>query len=55
MKPMEIYENLQNTMKVLRGQEANLESTKDLLRGSRRGLAGLSIQAPKYMKMLENL
>ena len=40
---LEIYENLEkllNTMKVLRGQEASLESSKSFYKGSRLSLKG---------------
>ena len=46
---------MSNTLKVLRGQESSLESSKGLYRGSSSYLTGLSIHAPKSMKIYKGL
>ena len=52
---MKINENLINTMKVLRGQEASLESSKALYRGSRLALTDATPTLRKSIKIKENL
>ena len=42
-----------NTMEVLRGQEANLESSKVFYKGSKSLITDVSTHAPKAMKFIE--
>ena len=44
---MNIHENLYKTMKVLRWQEANMESSKGFYRGSRSYLKSLKLSHPE--------
>ena len=41
-------------MKVIRGQEASLESSKGFYKGSRSALKTVSIHAPESVKIYEN-
>ena len=52
---MKIYENLYKTMKVLRWQEANMESSKGFYRGSRSYLKAVRHPYPESMKIQQNL
>ena len=64
-KSMEIWQNLCNsmninehlwiTMKVLRGQETSLESSKGFYKGGKSNLKALDIHTPKSLKIYENL
>ena len=52
---MKIHENPYKTMKVLRLQEASLESSKGFYQGSMSYLTVVKTHARKSMKMHENL
>ena len=54
IKCAEIYENLENTMKVFRKQEASLESDRAFHYGSKSELIVRRNQAPKHWKSLRN-
>ena len=55
MKCMKMHENPINTVEVLRGQEANLESSKGFYRLGRSLLTDVSTHVPKSVKIHENL
>ena len=52
-KSMKINNNLINTMEFLRGQEANLESSKGFYKVSRSLLSDVSIHVPKSMEIMK--
>ena len=54
MKSMKIIENQKKTMKVLRWQEASLESSKGFYRGSRLNLKAVWQPYPEIMKIQQN-
>ena len=51
---MKTHENSRNTMRVIRGQEASLESSKGFYRGSRSAHTVLTTHASKSMEIDEN-
>ena len=53
-KATKIYENLWNTMKVFRGQEANLESTKGFYRGNKSNFTVLNHPCSEIYKIYAN-
>ena len=55
MKFMTINENPRDTMEVLRGQEASLESSKGFYRGSMSYLTDASTHVPKSIKIYKNI
>ena len=50
---MQIYEHVINTMKVFRGQEASLESSRVFYKGSKSNLAIGKIMTPDAQKSIE--
>ena len=55
MKSMQIHENLKNIMKVIRWQEASLESSKGVYKGNKSNHTILSTHAPKSMKINKSM
>ena len=54
MEIVKIYENPQKTMKLLRWQEASLESSKGFYKGSRLALKALDSLRHPYPEIQEN-